>query len=706
MKPSRDIPVRIHPRAFSSFGEELITNDTVAIIELVKNSYDAYALNVEIVIGEKPNGDQYLKITDDGCGMTEDTIRSAWATIATPFKKKNPTISRVVDGKKRIRVVTGNKGLGRFSAARLGKVMSMITKSDSDQCIEARFDWDMFDQAETISDCKITLLDCEKDPFEVKNGTGTIIKIPKLKTKWDKDKIESLVAELSRFINPFEDINDFSITIKTFLFDEEIAIKPNEFINNPVYCITGSVSQTGTLHWDYTFSSGAQKRSSSGIVLWNTKSYENEALPSYTCGEFNFEIRVWDLDAESIEALSGRFSIGKSDLRDYIKRFKGLSVYRDHVLVLPKSDSSRDWLGIDARRISRVGKRISTSQIVGIVNISNERNPQLKDTTDREKLAFTPEYEQFVFILDTVISVIQNEREKDKTDNKKKSTLSDLITPLSSRTLVEKAEQLVEKGSSAEEVLKAVVKYDEENARQLEDLNERLVYYAQTASLGSIAIVIMHEILSGMTVIKRFLNKAKGYLEMFDQRTKSYLGDAENSHKRLLEVADSFTPLYNRDLRKKEYKCDLRLAITKSVRLVKAKKISADIYFDYSDIDEELLVGINEGELETILINLLDNACYWIKDSQNIDQRVLIKAEKQKNSDRISVSVSDSGSGILPEDAERIFLPGITSKPKGIGMGLVIVNELVSAYGGKTGVRIPGDINGATLVFDLPIKKR
>ncbi|MPM45903.1 Adaptive-response sensory-kinase SasA [bioreactor metagenome] len=343
---------------------------------------------------------------------------------------------------------------------------------------------------------------------------------------------------------------------------------------------------------------------------------------------------------------------------------------------------------------------------MGIVNISNERNPQLKDTTDREKLAFTPEYEQFVFILDTVISVIQNEREKDKTDNKKKSTLSDLITPLSSRTLVEKAEQLVEKGSSAEEVLKAVVKYDEENARQLEDLNERLVYYAQTASLGSIAIVIMHEILSGMTVIKRFLNKAKGYLEMFDQRTKSYLGDAENSHKRLLEVADSFTPLYNRDLRKKEYKCDLRLAITKSVRLVKAKKISADIYFDYSDIDEELLVGINEGELETILINLLDNACYWIKDSQNIDQRVLIKAEKQKNSDRISVSVSDSGSGILPEDAERIFLPGITSKPKGIGMGLVIVNELVSAYGGKTGVRIPGDINGATLVFDLPIKKR
>lgn len=77
---------------------------------------------------------------------------------------------------------------------------------------------------------------------------------------------------------------------------------------------------------------------------------------------------------------------------------------------------------------------------------------------------------------------------------------------------------------------------------------------------------------------------------------------------------------------------------------------------------------MNEGELQTILINLFDNACYWIKESKTDDRRIVIETENEKNG-RITIVVSDTGLGVEPENAEKIFTPGITAKPKGVGMG-------------------------------------
>ena len=60
--------MQFHPRAFAAFGADLVTNDTVAVTELVKNSYDAFAYNVEILFSEDSRG-KYIQITDDGLGM-------------------------------------------------------------------------------------------------------------------------------------------------------------------------------------------------------------------------------------------------------------------------------------------------------------------------------------------------------------------------------------------------------------------------------------------------------------------------------------------------------------------------------------------------------------------------------------------------------------------------------------------------------------
>lgn len=709
MSDIEKINIQIHPRAFAAFGEDLVTNDVVAIIELVKNSYDAYAFSVEIEFGQDKNGEKYIVISDDGLGMSKETIINAWATIATPYKKKNPVVERMVDGKLKKRIVSGNKGLGRFSAARLGDEMVMITKSENDVSLKAYFNWKLFDDVESLSDCCMKLEVLDANYFK---ETGTKIIIKKLKNEWTEEKISELIDELSRLITPFKTVSDFDIKLTSPYNDgEKLTIKTEKFIEQPVYKIAGDVSETGTIQYSYLYDNGKKSRHANASIEWSEENYKEakdllneKKLPQYTCGKFTFELRVWDLDSESIQDISERFDIKKKrKIRKNIALYKGISVYRDNVLVLPKSESSRDWLGLDAKRISDLGRRISTSQVIGIIHISNENNPEIKDTTDREKLADTAEYKQFIEVINNIIGALQRERLQDKVEERKKETLTDIIAPLSANKLLENVEEAAKQGADAEEILDYVRGYQQQNEKQLKELNERLVYYAQTASLGSVAIVIMHEFLTGMTCIKRFLNKIKSRMGNFDKRELEYYEDAERSHKRIIEVTESFAPLYKRDLRKQKYKVNLKEVLEKSIRLIKAKKISKNVDFDVK-IDDSITLQISESELQTVFINLFDNACYWMKDISEEERKIWIKLEKMEQ-EKVTFSVSDNGIGIQEDDAEKIFIPGVTSKPKGIGMGLVIVTEIIKSYDGAIGVRIPGDKAGATFVIELPLGK-
>ena len=708
MNGLENISIQIHPRAFAAFGEDLVTNDIVAIIELVKNSYDAYAFNVEIEFGTDEDGETFISIRDDGLGMNREIIMNAWATIATPYKKKNPIVERNVHGKKRTRVVSGNKGLGRFSAARLGNEMTMTTKSIDGRTLRAFFDWKLFENVNNINECCMTLEEINDDKFR---ESGTEITIKKLKNIWNEEKIDELVNELSRLITPFKAVSDFSLEIICpYKAEGKLQVKSHSFIEKPIYKIEGHVDKNGAINYRYFFDNGKKKRESRKCIEWKEENYKNneelmnakELLP-FTCGAFSFELRAWDLDADSIKDVSDRFDIGKRDIRDNIRLYKGISVYRDNVLVLPKSEAARDWLGLDAKRISQIGRRISTSQIIGIVHVSNKENPEIKDTTDREKLADTAEYKQFVEVINNIVEALQRERQQDKVEDKKKESLTDIIAPLAANELLEDVEKAVNEGADTKEIVEYVRSYQQKNEQQLKELNERLIYYAQTASLGSVAIVIMHEFLTGMTCIKRFLNKAKSYKANYDGRTKEYFEDAEKSHKRIVEVTESFAPLYKRNLRNNNYKTDLKETIENSINLIRAKKISRDIRFDYDTLIETK-VTINESELQTVFVNLFDNACYWLNETAVDEKIICIKVEETTN-EKITISVSDNGCGIKDEDAEKIFIPGVTSKPKGIGMGLVIATEIIKSYGGSIGVRIPGDLEGATFVFELPLRK-
>ena len=699
---TEDIPISFHPRAFSAFGSDLVTNDCVAIAELVKNCYDAFAYKVVVTITS-----EYIEIKDDGIGMSRDVIKNAWAVVATPYKQKSPTIQK---GNK-VRRVSGNKGLGRFSAARLGRYLKITTKSETDDCIVADIDWEKFENASSMADCTISISFSPSSTEFLK--TGTSIKISGLYESWDSKKIQELENSLSRLISPFEEINDFNISLNYESYAAPVQIKPLDFIKHPTYSISGRVNELGDIYWNYSYAPKARiLNQKNGRVLW-PESYKgfntqhtlfDEAPEFYNAGPFTFEIRAWDLDSDSVADVADTFKIGRREIRSNISQYKGLSIYRDSVLVLPKSDASKDWLGIDIRRVSSIGKRISTSQIIGMINISSESNPEIKDTTDREKLVDTAEYGEFCRIIETIILTLENQRYADKQPKEKKQKgLSDLISPLAADALVSELEQAVSEGKSADHLLEAVKDYAAENQKSLFELNERLTYYAQTASLGSISVVILHEILTGMTVIKRFLNRIKLKLKESDEKTQEYFEDSETWHARLVDVAKSFAPLYRKNLHDEKGSCNIQDAIEKSIRLVKSKKIAKNVEITYEK-SGSLIASVFPGELQTVLVNLLDNSLYWINYSQKNTKKIHISVEKANNGKAL-VTVSDSGTGISTDDAAQIFQPGITSKPGGIGMGLVIVTELLNNYDCRIATIIPGEFGGATFRFELPIDK-
>ena len=245
MTMKKTISMQFHPRAFAAFGADLVTNDTVAVTELVKNCYDAFAYHVQVEFGEDKRG-KYIQITDDGLGMTSDIIENSWAVIATPYKEKNPVFYR--DGK--IRRVSGNKGLGRFSAARLGSIMHMWTKSDGDNFLHAKMDWNSFVESNNVNDCKI-LIETLDDDDCVFEQSGTILRIRKLTSEWDQKKIDELRENLSRLISPFKKVDQFEITLTSPFYDAPIEIKPSDFIEHPTYRIWGDVNSDGVVNWNY-----------------------------------------------------------------------------------------------------------------------------------------------------------------------------------------------------------------------------------------------------------------------------------------------------------------------------------------------------------------------------------------------------------------------------------------------------------------------
>ena len=109
-------------------GNELIGSDSLAIFELVKNSYDADAENVTITFMDLNSHSQKIIIEDDGYGMSKDTLQNVWLTIGTDFKRG----TNRKESHKFSRLSFGNKGVGRLAVHKLAKSITLESRTADD----------------------------------------------------------------------------------------------------------------------------------------------------------------------------------------------------------------------------------------------------------------------------------------------------------------------------------------------------------------------------------------------------------------------------------------------------------------------------------------------------------------------------------------------------------------------------------------------
>ena len=197
-------------------GKDLIRNDNIAVFELVKNSYDAFATKVEITF-EKNR----IIIADNGKGMTLSDLKNKWLFLAYSAKKDGTEDSE--EEKQQSyrdninRHYAGAKGVGRFSCDRLGSNLVLKTRSLKENKIQKLIiDWKEFEKDQKQEFINIEIphdIISDSIEFPEKKNTGTILEITNLREAWHREKILDLKKSLEKLINPFSESLDFSIEI-------------------------------------------------------------------------------------------------------------------------------------------------------------------------------------------------------------------------------------------------------------------------------------------------------------------------------------------------------------------------------------------------------------------------------------------------------------------------------------------------------------
>lgn len=699
-------------RLIKTIGEELISNDNVAITELVKNSYDANSPIVDITFngdvsekevirgkGRKESKEKikYIKkegasiiIYDQGCGMDFDTIQHAWMEPATNFKKKQ-------DNQNPDRKFSGEKGIGRFASAKISQKLELVTKQEGKDEIVVKFDWNAFSTEDNyLEDVKINWL--IRPAKEIRNS-GTILKLHELYTDWTEDDIRSLRVALSRLMNPIVPAEDFLISINLpELFNNNLSgvIERPETLNKPNYYIKGEILGDGTPH---------------NVVFYSKQKGEEETLnlpatiytankKEYTAGPFAFEFKIWDRDSENLANLAQETNAIVNDVKKDLDELCGISIYRDNIRVLPYGNKNNDWVRLDIRRVNNPTLRLSNNQIVGYVSIGLETNPKLQDQSNREGLVESQAFEDLKDYIKCLLNEVEQRRyaERPRESENPQMTLS-LFDQLSLESL---AIKIREEKPSTEEILSLINQKDVALQATATRIQEIISRYRRLATLGLLIDPIIHD---GNNCLGKIDLKANLIIKETRKDTCKIDYIIEKTNEIQL-IRKDFAQLFKRlepfggRKRGRPHPIIVEDVINNQFILNKDELEAYSISYILSS-EAQHQVTIDESELAIIFMNLIQNSIYWLS---TINTERLIRVDITSEEQGLSIVVSDNGPGVKEGTEDKIFEPYYSTKPNGIGLGLAIVGEIMADYDGELSLLKNGYLGGAS--FKLLFKKR
>lgn len=676
-------PFTISPRILLHFGEELIKNESIALLELVKNSYDACAKNCTIQFNFDNEKLAKIIVTDDGYGMNLDVIENVWLRIGTENKFVN------FYNNKCNRFPLGEKGIGRLSAHKLGNVITLISKMKHDNEIKLLLDWNKLDIKKEVKDFLIEYTE-EKENSNFKNGHGTIIIVEDLKQNWDRRKLREVYRNLISLNSPFENLSDsFNVLPQSNINVFEGLPDFEDIKKSAIYF--GHCKMEGDKLTDFRYEFKPWKSLSkvdkgrkvklTDLIeedlylkkLENRKLYYID-LDNHKIGPIEFDIIIFETDSQIFSYVNAE----KSSIKNYIKENGGVRVYRDGIRVYDYGEKDNDWLGIDLKRVHRVGGNVSNNIIIGSVKINREKSFGLIEKTNREGFLENESYYVFTQAVNYALSLFVRERNIDKEIlanlYKKHKVIEPVLSDLAD--VIHIVEENVKEANIRNEILKYLGRID----KQYTEVKNVLLKSANVGlNLSSVIHGIEKLVSSLVGALKRNeYNIAINMSMLLEKAIRGYTAMIKNSDIRLTPLKDIVSvALDNYEFRFNDHKI---------------KIIS-------NHINSNLLAYLAESESISVLTNILDNSIFWLKYAKKINRVISIFITDQINGYN-SIIVSDNGPGFnLP--FELAIKPFISGKPHNIGsgIGLHVASEMMTSMKGqliicnKHEVELPPEIN-------------
>lgn len=702
------LPFKPYARLMNILGDQLITNKIVAVIEILKNSYDADSLSAEVRFGnlsnigfnDLPQEEQaYIEIRDYGCGMTLQTIKNVWLRPATPdkFDKKRRKEARTPKG----RIIQGEKGIGRFAIHKLGERIELYTKSKGENEIKLEMDFSDFDPDnfnlfnqgaahKLLEDVQNTWY-VNRPAEEITSESGTIIRIYNLREQWKSSDFEELYKNIQRLIPPFdknasylgvEFVKDFQVNlyIDDKLFTSNDVMTFNDVIERAQYTMIGSVDEHGTANFSYK-SKMPQREFEDNINLLDenivsSKNYRLQGMKRFLdeetkhtpkCGPFSFTFYAFDLKKPDRTILN-------EELTKFIKE-NFVYVLRDGLRVYPYGEKGFDWLNLDKLRSTyKAGQFISYNDLTGFVYISQEKNPLLKDASNRQGIVNVDgALDDFNGLVTSMTEIFNTEIKIDKLKSEIRQEKAFKQSKNALNTVFDKLQKTLSK-SGDYQTLEIANKFVNTYHDHLAVIEDRMKTVEDLAGLGMAVEKSSHDSLRLLLLMRKNIKDVVGKLKKKSYQQDEmlqFLGELDESLSLVYDDMQMIQPLFKiqRKAIKRVSILDCIKKVTKYFRYDLDGKISTNIH----EIDSDFHVTTNTGVILQIIINLIDNAIYWLNASGIENKKLYFHINPLER----TLIIADNGNGIREDIVPYIFNEFVTMKSDGRGLGLYIVRELL-----------------------------
>jgi len=716
----------IDARLILQLGRDSIKDHSTALVELVKNSFDADASKVEVEIYCKGDN-KYIRVADNGFGMTETEIDENWLRIGFSEKRKSKT-------SKRGRRKTGEKGIGRIASDRLGGILKMITKSEEDKLQGIEVNWDQFDVlGKSIEDIElleivnpiITIPYREKEALR---STGTELIITKLRTDWTEENIKNLYQELSYFAPLFSD--EFEIVIKNDI--------------NPAYSkpVTSAIFETAeielNLHYDgedtliYDFKNKIAPSKNKIETIHLQQAIQQDVYEPLKCGAIDLKLFFFIRRSDLLEGT--HFSL--ADLKDFLSENYGVKLYRDNVVVKPygfaNNQFGKDWLGLDVEKsrdpagVGRESYKVNANNIVGYAYFSRDKNSNLIDSASREGLVENKAFEDLKDLINKSITllaayrvditkeaaknkkIINKENSTNKYINSLKTKLNTVVSDINTiKSVVEKHKE--SKENLLVNTVNTIEKVIIDTEKTFEELLDEKRVLSALATLGISSAVFGHETESAITTFKDNANNARGYLMKKTPDIGIALEQLDEALSQAKLISSWGVFALSRIEKDKRIKRSRRVTdiIKRTIDQIQPALDALDIKIEKHL--ESVMALTYAMDIESIFLNLITNAFSAVPNSDRERKiKIILEHENKGEIKGMNLSVSDSGPGIAPEYQDKIWEPLFTTKigkkerQSGTGLGLTIVKSIVTELEGEIRLENDPELKGAKFIIWLP----